>query len=498
METRFRARPKRRTTSKGADLRLVVLLPTIFAVDFVLARSGPAGINPAVLVRPLVVAMVVAVLAQVVVTVITRHRTSGAVATVLLLAGVVEPLLGTLLLLLVLGPPAVARLRRRPVYPINWNGVASALTPIAFIALAVSGTPLVGRVLDLPKASTPSSSVAETSPLPDIYVILLDEHGRSDTLAAMGFGIDPFLDEMEALGFEVAPDSHSNYNATILTLASMFNAQHIDSLVGDDPPDVVDAPFLQGILNRGVTLRWLADAGYETTAIASGVVSDDLFAVDHRLDLGEVNTFDASLLRAGFLRLLAPGEQAEWLFEQQRARLLATFEAVKAFAATDAGGPRFLFAHVMAPHDPIVFRADGSSAPPPGCLPTSCRLWDGVGKSDAEALAGQTAYVDHLMLDAARTILGSSDRPPVIVVLSDHGIRGNDDLDEQLRNLFLAFTPQRPGLFPTDVTPINLVPRLLNAYAGTTYPHASEESYRADLDLVLSRGYLPLTPWPQT
>ena len=67
-----------------------------------------------------------------------------------------------------------------------------------------------------------------------------------------------------------------------------------------------------------------------------------------------------------------------------------------------------------------------------------------------------------------------------------------------LRNLFIASTPGRSGLFPDDVTPINLIPRLLNGYLGTDHPLATEESYLVDLDALRTKGYLPLVAWPQT
>ena len=78
--------------------------------------------------------------------------------------------------------------------------------------------------------------------------------------------------------------------------------------------------------------------------------------------------------------------------------------------------------------------------------------------------------------------------------MSDHGGR-NDFTNhvEMLRSMFLARTPGHPGLFPNDMSPINLVPRLLNAYAGANLPMATEESYWTDLEATAAHGFSGFT-----
>ena len=112
-------------------------------------------------------------------------------------------------------------------------------------------------------------------------------------------------------------------------------------------------------------------------------------------------------------------------------------------------------------------------------------------------VGGPIRYLNTLVVDAVSKIVSKSPRPPVVVVMSDHGSR-YFDRSEMLRNLFIAATPGHPDLFAGDVTPINLIPRLLNAYTGTGLPLATEESYEVDLSAVPAKGYLPLVPFPQT
>jgi hypothetical protein len=49
------------------------------------------------------------------------------------------------------------------------------------------------------------------------------------------------------------------------------------------------------------------------------------------------------------------------------------------------------------------------------------------------------------------------------------------------RSFVAAFTPDHEGLIPDDATPVNILPRLLNAYHDQGISLASEESYWTDL-----------------
>jgi hypothetical protein len=81
-------------------------------------------------------------------------------------------------------------------------------------------------------------------------------------------------------------------------------------------------------------------------------------------------------------------------------------------------------------------------------------------------------------------------------VLSDHGSGiGFDvhdtlhsDLEERTSNLLAVRAPGRPDVLPAGTTPVNVLPRLFNAYFGTQLPLQPDTTWawRGDsvLDLV--------------
>ena len=67
-----------------------------------------------------------------------------------------------------------------------------------------------------------------------------------------------------------------------------------------------------------------------------------------------------------------------------------------------------------------------------------------------------------------------------------------------LANLTLSYTPDRPGLFSDDVTPVNMIPVLLNAYAGQARAaRPRDQSYLTDLQVLQTGGYFPLERAPE-
>ena len=93
-----------------------------------------------------------------------------------------------------------------------------------------------------------------------------------------------------------------------------------------------------------------------------------------------------------------------------------------------------------------------------------------------------------MVLHAVDGILEASPTPPIILILSDHGSGSgvnwtdlaHSDLDERSANLFAAYTPGHPDLFPHDITLVNVFGRLLGGYYGVQVAEQPDTLYRWD------------------
>jgi hypothetical protein len=484
-------------------LNIPPVYPVLYTAAIVLGVFVASGEPVNVLWRPLLISLAITTASLVAVTAATRRRH---VAAFLVWAGVAglatPPVLGlAVLVLLVIVIQAVRRGKTIAAIAVPWAAFTRVLNPLIAIALTigVASAMASGALTPVPANESAVPGIAPED-APDIYVLLLDGHPRADTLAEdFGLDISPFLDSMRDLGFQVADSSHSNYNTTILTVSSMLNARPVDELM---PPGLTQRAdeyrALTASMAQADAVQRLDQAGYSTVAVAPPFGNVTLWNADRLIASSAASDFELSLLQQGLLRHVLPGIQRTWLQDLQRQGILDSFAALESLAAEKTDRPRFVFAHVLAPHPPYVFAADGSPTDGFECFPAFCSMWDrGERYGDAvlAPAAAQVQYIDSLVLRATARIIANSHRPVAIVVMSDHGHRHRAaDKDELFRNLFLSYTPGHPDVFPANTTPINVLPRLMNAYLDAGMALAPEGSYWMDVAAEPNRGFLPLEP----
>lgn len=87
-----------------------------------------------------------------------------------------------------------------------------------------------------------------------------------------------------------------------------------------------------------------------------------------------------------------------------------------------SSGPKFVFAHVVAPHPPFVFDANGNPVNPdyPYTLIDKMRIIMDT-KTYMESYVAQLQFINNQVIKTVDAILSNSQRPPVIIIQADHG-----------------------------------------------------------------------------
>ena len=320
---------------------------------------------------------------------------------------------------------------------------------------------------------------------PSIHLLMLDGYPREDLLAELGFDNGPFLSAMADIGFEAYAGSQSNYDRTPFSILTMLSMRHLDDIseLDDVAGGTADQQRVAGRALLGAPLLdELESAGYRTRVVEGPVVHVPLGGAHLETSAGTATNFELDTLQRTPLAGVA-----EWFgfaMGQGRDHVTTTLDLF----ADPPDSPSFTFAHVMAPHAPFSFLADGSPAPAPPCYPATCAIFEGrperLGWTDAEHWQRMVEHVEHvnaLLLEAVGEIV-ADDPDAVIVLFSDHGMRVDDDQANMHRNLILARTPGEPGLFGESPTLVNVVPMLLNAYLGAEVPLLADQLYRSDDD----------------
>jgi hypothetical protein len=373
------------------------------------------------------------------------------------------------------------------------NTFGLVLLLVALVSVVLSG------VEPFP-AQTATRGAAQPS-APNMYFVLLDGYPREDSLDALGIDNSSFLAELQERGFAVAPRSRTNYHNTLLTLTSMFNGRYLGDVPELSPAATDQAATVRQLsyaLNRVDLLDDLRTRGYEIIDSPSVYGATTLFSADVLLSSGTINQFDQRILSRSYLgdllTTLSPNLIDGWL----RDAVLTPMRDVETIASSDAGSPRFMFAHVLSPHPPFLFDSAGELPEVDACYPSGCSLWTSerkvLGISEAEyedLLADQLEFLNGRILEMVDQV-AAHDPAAVIILFGDHGIRFDAGVSlEYFRNFFAARTPGHKGLFPADISPINVVTTLENAYLGTAFPTREYEAWESKgLLLNLSR-WLP-------
>jgi len=451
--------------------------PLLLALAWLLQAYSIARAEPPAAVRTFVAVAAVALLTTAIgIRLLGRER--GSLASAIGLVGLIaarSPLYalpfvaGVLLLFVERRWSAQGRIH------LPWRRIHEALSVFVLALFLVQVAQLATRSDPTPEVASTAwaGQVLNAEPRPNMYLLLVDAHGRRDILRdRYQYDDQAFLDSLEADGFDVAAASHSNYALTRFSLGSMLSASYLDRL-NDDPSTTAEDDLARRTIHDNPAFPLLRRAGYGVTVVSSGYEHLGLRSADSFVDSGQLNEFETAISEtvatSGLWTTLDPDGPYEMIRDRVRDELATVVD----LAANQGGGSRFVFAHLPVPHSPYIFSDDCGRTTPIETPP------EGIGRGGGSpavvaAVAAQTRCIDRLVGEAV-TSIAKLDPTAVIVVFSDHGPDAHLDwsrpdphtVEERSANLFAARTPGRSGLFPDDVTLVNVLPILLNSYLGT-------------------------------
>ena len=316
-----------------------------------------------------------------------------------------------------------------------------------------------------------STETGKASVQPDIYFIVLDRYMGTEALRDVsGYDNTPFTDALEREGFFVAEDSYSNYAITYLSLGATLNMRFLDDLTDlpqfteRDPALKIDRrPFYELIGDNEVG-RFLKGQGYSYVHMTSGwSATDSSVVADRVIDTREDSEFANVLLQTTWARTIAGKRETG----DKRERIERTFEMLD--GVRDAAKPVFTFAHVMVPHPPYVFTANGGEP-----------AWDAdrLKKDKAyelEAYLEQLKYTNKLVLAQVSKLTEERGRPVIVVIQGDHGgnYRQPGATGEQLHRTkhsilnAVYYSGGAPETLYDSVSPVNTFRILLDSRFGT-------------------------------
>jgi hypothetical protein len=331
---------------------------------------------------------------------------------------------------------------------------------------------------------------------PDIYLIIMDGYARQDTLQQVyDFDNRPFLDRLAEMGFFVAPQSHSNYSQTVLSVAALMNYDYLEGILSEIEPSTSDLRPLTARLKQGRILEQLRRLGYSVVAVGSGYNPTELTEADHYLALnpfatqaqdlfGGLTLFEGMLIQTSAASLALDaisaysgsiGATLEQPYRSHRQRILYAFETLEAIPAAYPG-PKIVFVHIVSPHPPFVFGPDGEELPHAQVFTLKDGVFSGSRPEYIRQYVDQLTFLNHKLEDSLRSVLSAPGPAPLIILVSDHGSdataigQGSSGFSyprERMSNLTAIHLGDCPAeeLYPS-VTPVNIFRIVLRACFG--------------------------------
>ena len=172
-------------------------------------------------------------------------------------------------------------------------------------------------------------------------------------------------------------------------------------------------------------------------------------------------------------------------YEIHRDRIIFTLD--KLVEISEMEGQQFTFAHIIMPHPPFVFGAQGEKLNPNRAF--SFNDGSHYRRAKEQYIAGyrnQLIYINKLVRQLVEDILSRSDIPPVIILQGDHGPGAYLDwesptetnMQERISILNAYYLPNSDcdQLYPS-ITPVNTFRVVFNCLFNAEFELLDDKSY---------------------
>ena len=318
---------------------------------------------------------------------------------------------------------------------------------------------------------------------PDIYYIILDAYARESTLRDhLNYNNQDFIDHLKEKGFYVASKSRSNYGSTALSLASSLNMEYINHLSRVVESGSSNPYFAWKMVEDNKVMHFLRSRGYKIINFNSG------WHPTRKLQIADINVhcthskqFNSVFIETTLYNIF---EKRFHLVTDYRKHHLCTFSKVAEYSKTR--GPKFIFAHMVIPHEPYVFGPNGEAVSGDEIKDCKCgftRQEAAKAEVPKQRYLGQLTFLNKKIEEMIEQILPKSPPFPIIILQSDHGAKSDViPLEiyarERLKNFTAYYLPEKGGeLLYDSISPVNTFRLIFSHYLNGNYDLLEDRSY---------------------
>ncbi len=319
---------------------------------------------------------------------------------------------------------------------------------ILFLVLLVFEIFSLGSKIVTNKPITPLLSTefvnCDTCATPDIYLIVADGYTSNTALKEVfDFDNTRFETDLRNRNFHVINNSFSNYNATAYSMTSMLNLNYLNTLTSLND-NLENLMICYEAIKQNQTLLFLKKNGYTFYNYSDFNFPGQPAVTNPTFLLAKTKTITSQTLSGRIYRdlwyHLATDLKLKSVIRKYVYGQLNNNEKViqltKEVAEDSTSSPKFVYSHVVMPHNPYYFDKDGN--------PASLEKLTEYSGSNRKDFIEYLQYANKRILALADHIKAKSAKPPVIILIGDHGFRQfNDTTDRKyyFMNLSSIYLP---------------------------------------------------------
>jgi hypothetical protein len=322
----------------------------------------------------------------------------------------------------------------------------------------------------------------------DIYYIVLDGYAHATTLKEVyNYDNRQFISFLTDHGFSVPAKSCSNYGMTFLSLAATLNMEYINYLADTVGKQSTNQAVPRSMISNNKVSAFLKSKGYKIIQLNSGWGPTKYNKhADLIVNTGRISNFEVLLCKT---TMLAPWTK-KIFGNGARERILNHFDQLAQVARI--AGPKFIFAHIISPHPPYLFDANGRPVPK-SLLNLKGNIW-----RQKDRYREQLIFINKKVQVLVKEIFKKSITEPIVIIQADHGTASRmyepgsggwnrptpSKLRERLR-IFSAF--YLPGDAKNDLydtlSPVNNFRFIFNHYLDGNFEMLEDRSYYSTYQL---------------
>jgi len=258
----------------------------------------------------------------------------------------------------------------------------------------------------------------DTCSFPDVYLLLMDEYASTASLKEW-FGydnsaLDSFLRDR---GFHIQQKSRSNYNFTSFSMASILNMSYLNGLGPGNAATIADYASTTDLIRSCEVVKQFAAHGYDIVNYSVFDLEGKPSEVNLLLLPGKTNLITGQTLWSRIIRDIG------WNLHGLPVRAIRNqvyqtlhdnnrfIEETEKQSTIRSGRPRFIYAHLLLPHNPFYYDKHGTLNEPRNL------------RQNIQGYLDYLPYTNDVIKKLLTSIRQNTHNNAVIIMMGDHGVR---------------------------------------------------------------------------